>query len=92
MLSKLPNLPPDAKCDPKNGFLPARFHDQCREIASKYIVEQVKKELIESNRDTYSDNQVMDDNDHVEDDDDDDDVEIIEGELFLFLKNFKNYC
>lgn len=47
MLAKLPDYHPGLGCDLKNGWLPDKFHDQCREIASKYITEEVQRQVLE---------------------------------------------
>lgn len=47
MLARLPEVRPGTVCDIKNGWLPQHFHDQCREIASRYIQQQAKKEFLE---------------------------------------------
>ncbi|XP_018332760.1 general transcription factor 3C polypeptide 5 [Agrilus planipennis] len=41
MFEKLPKVPPDAKCHPKNGWLPENFTNQCREIVNQYVLEAV---------------------------------------------------
>lgn len=40
MLSRLPPALPNAQCDPKNGWFPSSFVEQCREIVTKYIDKQ----------------------------------------------------
>lgn len=71
MLARLPEVQPGARCDPKNGWLPDKFHDQCREIATKYISEEVQRQLLE-------DKINMTQKATEKDADSDDDVEIIE--------------
>ncbi|KAG5900700.1 hypothetical protein JTB14_038218 [Gonioctena quinquepunctata] len=46
MFQRLPKLPIHQKYDPKNGWLPTNFTEQCREIANKYVIEKVHQELI----------------------------------------------
>lgn len=41
---------PGAICDCRNGWLPNKFTEQCREIASKYIIEHVQKIMQEENK------------------------------------------
>lgn len=72
MLARLPEVYPGTKCDPKNGWLPDKFHDQCREIATKYISEEVQKQLLE---DKMSKTQEAQNQTRL-----DEDVEIIEQE------------
>lgn len=47
MVSRLPKLPAGAKFDPKNGWLPVNFTEQCREIVNKYVMDRVQEELLE---------------------------------------------
>lgn len=47
MLARLPEVPPGRVCDPKTGWLPDHFHEQCREIANKYVQQQAKKVFFE---------------------------------------------
>lgn len=47
MIARLPEIPAGQTCDPKAGWLPDHFHDQCREIANKYVQQQAKKVFIE---------------------------------------------
>ncbi|XP_050309800.1 general transcription factor 3C polypeptide 5 [Anthonomus grandis grandis] len=50
MFRKLPKLPPSAKCSPMSGWLPLKFHEQCREIVSKCIFKAVHEELLKEKR------------------------------------------
>ncbi|KAJ8970319.1 hypothetical protein NQ317_017555 [Molorchus minor] len=47
MLSRLPKLPANAQFNPKTGWLPTNFAEQCREIVNRYVMDQVQKELLE---------------------------------------------
>ncbi|XP_044754914.1 general transcription factor 3C polypeptide 5 [Coccinella septempunctata] len=55
MLSRLPPVSANAQCDPKNGWFPSSFVEQCREIVTKYIDQQAgnvlrkQRELIPPN-------------------------------------------
>lgn len=40
MLARLPPITADVQCDPKNGWFPSSFVDQCREIVNRYIDRQ----------------------------------------------------
>ncbi|CAH1118046.1 unnamed protein product [Phaedon cochleariae] len=50
MLQRLPKYPSNPRFDPKNGWLPANFTEQCREIANRYVMKRVRKELAEDNK------------------------------------------
>ncbi|CAG9765802.1 unnamed protein product [Ceutorhynchus assimilis] len=50
MLMKLPKLPPTAKYDQKNGWLPLSFQEHCREIVNKYIFEAVQQEILKEKK------------------------------------------
>ncbi|KAI4466175.1 general transcription factor iiic polypeptide 5 [Holotrichia oblita] len=50
MLNRLPPIMPGTDCDFKNGWLPNKFTDQCRDIVNKYMIEQVQKANQEENR------------------------------------------
>lgn len=50
MLNRLPPIMPGTVCDFKNGWLPNKFTDQCREIVNKYMIEQVQKANQEESR------------------------------------------
>lgn len=82
MLARLPDVPPGAKCDAKNGWLPDKFHDQCREIATIYISEEVQKQLFQDKLDKAAEDEG----------DSDDDVQIVEEdegkENYGFLGTF----
>ncbi|GJQ67245.1 hypothetical protein Trydic_g8150 [Trypoxylus dichotomus] len=43
MLNRLPPVMPGTVCDYKNGWLPNKFTEQCREIVNKYMIEHIKK-------------------------------------------------
>lgn len=43
MLSRLPPVLSETQFDEKNGWLPTNFIDQCREIATRYVAEHVKR-------------------------------------------------
>lgn len=45
MLQRLPKIPANLKFDPKNGWLPSSFTEQCREIVGKYIINAVHEEV-----------------------------------------------
>lgn len=45
MLQRLPKIPTNVKIDLKNGWLPASFTEQCREIVNKYVLDAVQAEL-----------------------------------------------
>ncbi|XP_023023498.2 general transcription factor IIIC subunit l(2)37Cd [Leptinotarsa decemlineata] len=47
MFQRLPKLSSHQKLDPKTGWLPMNFIEQCREIANKYVIDRVHQELIE---------------------------------------------
>ncbi|KAJ8945313.1 hypothetical protein NQ318_003613 [Aromia moschata] len=47
MVLRLPKLPAGSKCDPKNGWLPTNFTEQCREIVNKCVMDRVQEELLE---------------------------------------------
>lgn len=49
MLQRLPKIPTNVKFDQKNGWLPASFTEQCREIVNKYVVDAVLEELRKEN-------------------------------------------
>ncbi|XP_022911689.1 general transcription factor 3C polypeptide 5 [Onthophagus taurus] len=66
MLSRLPPILPGTKCDMKNGWLPDKFNDQCREIANKYIEEAVQKQLEETRRQNTIENQNQEKNNEEE--------------------------
>lgn len=46
MLAKLPT---STTYDHKMGWLPPKFQDQCREIASKYITERIRADILTEN-------------------------------------------
>ncbi|KAF5300326.1 hypothetical protein FQA39_LY11183 [Lamprigera yunnana] len=50
MISRLPKITIGLKYHSKNGWLPSAFHEQCREIANKYVSENVKSLLLEEKR------------------------------------------
>lgn len=47
MLARLPEVTTGKECDFKNGWLPEHFYEQCKEVATKYVQEQAKKEFLE---------------------------------------------
>lgn len=47
MLTRLPEVPPGKPCNPKTGWLPDHFLEQCREIANKYVQQKAKEIMIE---------------------------------------------
>ncbi|XP_030757074.1 general transcription factor 3C polypeptide 5 [Sitophilus oryzae] len=46
MLAKLPKLPPSAKFDIRNGWLPLSFTEHCREIVNKYVLDAVQNKIM----------------------------------------------
>ncbi|KAL3268612.1 hypothetical protein HHI36_007718 [Cryptolaemus montrouzieri] len=48
MLARLPPVPAHTQCDPKNGWFPVSFVDQCREIVNKYVDQQASVELLKN--------------------------------------------
>lgn len=80
MLARLPEIPPGQTCDPKTGWLPDHFQDQCREIANKYV-QQTAKKLFCEERERIRLTKTMDECDAVDDKDDaaDESRIIIEG-------------
>lgn len=49
MLQRLPK-PPTVKYDPKNGWLPLYFTDQCRILVNDCVMATVQKALVEENK------------------------------------------
>lgn len=45
MFQRLPKVAANAKFDPKNGWLPASFTDQCREIVNKYVLDAAQEAM-----------------------------------------------
>lgn len=45
MLQRLPKIPANVKFDPRNGWLPASFTEQCREIVNKNVLSAVQEEI-----------------------------------------------
>lgn len=45
MLQRLPKVVANTKFDPKNGWLPASFTEQCREIVNKYVFDTVQEQI-----------------------------------------------
>lgn len=45
MLQRLPKIPANLKFDPRNGWLPASFTEQCREIVNNYVQGAVQEEI-----------------------------------------------
>lgn len=55
MLQRLPKIPTNVKFDQKNGWLPASFTEQCREIVNKYVLDAVQEELRKENSTMHQD-------------------------------------
>lgn len=43
MLGRLPKVVGNAICDPKHGWLPSGFDNQCRDIINIYVTKQLNK-------------------------------------------------
>ena len=50
MLKRLPPVSSGETCHFKNGWLPNKFTEQCREIVNKYMVKHITQELAEENQ------------------------------------------
>lgn len=55
MLQRLPKIPTNLRFDQKNGWLPASFTEQCREIVNKYVLDAVQEELRKENSTVHQD-------------------------------------
>ncbi|KAK9877001.1 hypothetical protein WA026_016030 [Henosepilachna vigintioctopunctata] len=51
MLARLPPVPLNTVCDPKNGWFPSSFIEQCRETVSKYVDQYASNELLKRQQD-----------------------------------------
>lgn len=51
MFARLPPTPSNAVCDKNNGWLPSGFALLCREIANKYIGEDIKNQFLKEKQD-----------------------------------------
>ncbi|KAF6211179.1 hypothetical protein GE061_014294 [Apolygus lucorum] len=58
MLSRLPKVSPSMTCDPKHGWLPPGFDNQCRTIINKYVLVLLKATISE---DSFKDEEYADD-------------------------------
>lgn len=56
MLARLPEATSGKSCNPKTGWLPEQFNEQCREIANKYVQQMTKQLFIEEKDKILSDN------------------------------------
>lgn len=49
MLEKLPELPPDAKCHERMGWMPSGMDDSCREIINKFVTDVLRQDFSKFN-------------------------------------------
>ncbi|KAL1124661.1 hypothetical protein AAG570_001285 [Ranatra chinensis] len=62
MLARLPKVRPGKQCDPRLGWLPPNFDNQCREIINGHVIKLLKKEVKFSvHGEMYKDEEEIDD-------------------------------